>query len=128
MGHRFPQEPQLSGSMEVSEQLPLQSVIFTPSSAFTPQPHLPSVQVWVPGQTVPQEPQLNRSVSRFVHQPSQVSYPGLQAQVPFWQVLPVPLQPAPQEPQLKSSSCRSTQEKLQFVCPGRQPPDTLSFE
>jgi hypothetical protein len=48
--------------MEVSEQLPLQSVILTPSSAFTPQPHLPSVQVRVPVQTVPQEPQLNRSV------------------------------------------------------------------
>jgi len=128
MGQRCPQEPQLSGSMEVSEQLPPQSVILTPSSAFTPQPHLPSVQVWVTGQTVPQAPQLNRSVFRFVHTPSHVTYPGLQVQEPFRQVLPNPLQLTPQEPQLKSSSCRSTQEKLQFVCPGKQPLDTLSFE
>jgi hypothetical protein len=114
--------------MDVSEHLPLQSVILTPSSAFTPQPHVPFVQLWVMEQTVPHLPQLNRSVFRFVHMPSHVTYPGLQAQVPFRQVLPIPLQLAPQEPQLKSSSCRSTQEKLQFVCPERQPLDTLSFE
>jgi hypothetical protein len=112
----------------VSTHFPLQFVICTPLIAFTLQPHLPPVQNWLFGQAVPQEPQLDSSVCRSAHLLLHVTYPGLQAQVPFRQVLPISLQIAPQEPQLKLSSCRSAQEKLQFVCPGRQPLMALSFE
>jgi hypothetical protein len=48
----LPQAPQLLASLLVSTHTPLHKV--WPS----PQPHMPAVQTWPPGQTFPQAPQL----------------------------------------------------------------------
>src|SRR5437762_5308707 len=59
------------------------------------------------GQTIAQPPQLSGSLN-ILHTPLQSLDMLSQAQVPFWQVLPL-LQVTPQPPQLVESKCGSTQ-------------------
>jgi hypothetical protein len=73
------------------------------------------LQVLLPGQALPQVPQLSLLVCRFTHVPEQRVRPGAQMQVPALQVSTTAGQARPQVPQLLWLLVVSTQLPLQSV-------------
>jgi hypothetical protein len=80
--------------------------------------HMPLTHDLPDGQTLPQAPQLFRSIARLTQTPLQLVSPAwqLRAQVPLEQIWPAG-QARPQAPQLPLSVWRLVQMPLQLVRP-----------
>lgn len=121
--HRFPQPPQLLGSVCVLTHVALgcmgvQSSCPSPQRGMT---HAPARQVWLEGQATPHAPQFRRSYRVSVHLSPQSVCPAGQAHVPIWHVRP-PEQFTPHMPQLPGSRCTSVHLAAAPMPHGRDSP------